>query len=373
MLKSAERMKPALSQTLRSYKVWVLVPQLETADPHLEYYYDFSQSFQEYTRVFDSLEADWIWQPVQINNIEETIRTVKEKSGAKKPLVINLCDGDEMNGTPGISVIHALEKERISYTGSDACFYEITTSKIPMKEAFDKAGVPTAEWAVIDVHTDDWEKACENVPMPLIIKPAISGGSMGVSVKNVVHDNKQLIDRIREIKQGYRGWQLDAGGIFAEKFIEGPEFTTLVVGDGSSPDTCKVYEPVERVFHPSLPETEKFLSFDRLWEIYEEESPMPNNENFYSYISVEEPLCTSLKEISLQAYAAVGGKGYGRIDIRMDRHTGELSILEVNAQCGLSEDEDYTSIGAILRVSEVSFAELIGSILKEGMRKNLHF
>jgi D-alanine-D-alanine ligase len=75
----------------------------------------------------------------------------------------------------------------------------------------------------------------------------------------------------------------------------------------------------------------------------------------------------------LQAYAAVGGKGYGRIDIRMDRNTGELSILEVNAQCGLSEDEDYTSIGAILRVSGVSFTELIGSILKEGMRKNFQF
>ncbi len=39
--------------------------------------------------------------------------------------------------------------------------------------------------------------------------------------------------------------------------------------------------------------------------------------------------------------------GYGRLDIRMDRQTGKMYVLEVNAQCGLSEDEDYTSIGAI--------------------------
>jgi D-alanine-D-alanine ligase len=142
-----------------------------------------------------------------------------------------------------------------------------------------------------------------------------------------------------------------------------------VVGDGSHPEQCTVFEPVERVFHPSLPENEKFLSFDRLWEIYEEESPMPNNENFYTYIPVNETLANQLKEISLKAYSSVGGRGYGRLDIRMDRHSGKLHLLEVNAQCGLSEDEDYTSIGAILRVSNVSFADLIASILSNGMEK----
>ena len=40
-------------------------------------------------------------------------------------------------------------------------------------------------------------------------------------------------------------------------------------------------------------------------------------------------------------------RGYTRIDIRQDSTTGKLYMLEANAQCGLSEDEDYTSIGAI--------------------------
>lgn len=46
-------------------------------------------------------------------------------------------------------------------------------------------------------------------------------------------------------------------------------------------------------------------------------------------------------------------------------------MLEANAQCGLSEDEDYTSIGAILKVSNVSFTEIIVEILKDALRRSV--
>ena len=82
---------------------------------------------------------------------------------------------------------------------------------------------------------------------------------------------------------GYKGWQLAAGGIVAESFIDGPEYTVLIVGNYQQPNQAIIYTPVERIFNASLPPTEKFLSFDRLWEIYEEENAMPNNENFYEY------------------------------------------------------------------------------------------
>ncbi len=362
-------MDASSSGSLDHYKIWVLAPHLETDDPNLQYYYDFTQSIKEYTRVFDELKAEWQWQPVTMNRIDEVIGSIKASTNGKIPLVLNLCDGDEINGTPGVSVIHSLEKYGLPYTGSDAHFYDITTSKIPMKTAFDAAGVPNAAWGVIDGSDASALALCDRIDPPLIIKPAISGGSMGVSVKNVVHNREQLLSRIAELNQGYRGWQLTTGGLFAEKFIEGPEYTTFIVGNGDDPDSCILYDPVERVFHESLPETEKFLSFDRLWEIYEDETPMPGNENFYNYIPVAEPLKQQLKAISLDAYKAVGGKGYGRLDIRQDRQTGKLYVLEVNAQCGLSDDEDYTSIGAILRVSGKTFTQLIHEIITVGLRK----
>ncbi len=356
---------------LRPYKIWVLAPYLESDDPNIQHYYDFTHSIKEYTKVFTQLDAEWTWQPVTMENFKSIIKKIAGERNGRTPLVLNLCDGDEVNGAPGVSVIRELEKNGLIYTGSDVHFYNITTSKIPMKKAFDKAGVPTANWRVISGNKGSTRGLSKRVGTPMIIKPAVSGGSMGVSVKNVVHTEEELIARVEEIQQGYRGWNLLAGGLFAEQFITGPEFTTFITGSADEPDGCIVYEPVKRVFHESLPEEEKFLSFDRLWEIYEDEAPMPGNANFYEYRPAEPHLIAPLKKLSMDAYKACGGKGYTRIDIRQDAATGKLYVLEVNAQCGLSEDEDYTSIGAILKVSGVSYSEIIAEILKDALRRSV--
>lgn len=363
--------KTAIDPILK-LKIWILFPYLETEDPNLQYYYDFSQSLEEYRKIFVELGADWTWQPVTMKNYKEVIAGIKKMSGRKIPLVLNLCDGDEVNGTPGVSVIEELEKNRLVYTGSDNHFYTITTSKIPMKKAFDKAGVSTANWEIIDGSEESIKGICKRLGAPLIIKPAVSGGSMGVSVKNVVYTDEELIQRVKEINGGYRGWNLLADGLFVEQFITGPEFTSFIVGSSANAASCIVYPPIERIFHESLPEEEKFLSFDRLWEIYEDEKPMPGNENFYEYQKPDPALVKALKKISLDAYIAVGGTGYGRLDIRMDKNSGKLYMLEVNAQCGLSDDEDYTSIGAILRYAGKTFSDLIHKIINDAFtRRNL--
>lgn len=353
------------------YIIWVLAPHLETDDPNLQYYYDFTQSIEEYKKVFAELTIEWKWQPVTIQDYKTVIAGIARSGSGKTPLVLNLCDGDEINGTPGVSVIRELEKHRLIYTGADEHFYTITTSKIPMKKAFDKAKVSNANWRVITDKKGSLKGLAKRVGSPLIIKPAVSGGSMGVSVKNVVHTEEQLIARVDEIQKGYRGWNLLADGLFVELFISGPEYTTFITGSADDEANCIVYEPVKRVFHHSLPETEKFLSFDRLWEIYEDENPMPENENFYEYEAAEKDLIPALKQLSLDAYKACGGKGYTRIDIRQDAVTGKLYMLEANAQCGLSEDENYTSIGAILKASGVSFTEVIAAILKDALRRSV--
>lgn len=352
-------------------KIWVLAPSLITNDPNIDYYYDFSQSIQEYTKVFATLNMHWQWQPVTMEDYPSIISSIlnEKQSGEYFPIVLNLCDGDEINGTPGISVLRLLDSYGLIYTGSDEYFYTITTSKIPMKRAFDEAGIATAKWKAIYAIDDVDASLLSALGSPLIVKPAVSGGSMGVGVRNVVADEEALKDQVAQMFKGYRGWNLAADGIIAEQFIQGPEFTTMIVGSWYDPDHCKVYDAVERVFHSSLPEEEKFLSFDRLWEIYEEETPMPADENFYEYRKAADELQGKIKSLSLAAFLAVKGTGYTRVDIRQDSTTGQLYVLEVNAQCGLSEDEDYTSIGAILKVNDESFTSLIYTILIEGVKR----
>ncbi len=256
------------------------------------------------------------------------------------------------------------------YTGSNEYFYDLTTSKIPMKEAFDKHGVPTAPWRVVHGHSVPAGELFREVGNVMIVKPAVSAGSMGLGIKNVVSTEAGYNAILDEMLNGYHGWKLDTGGIFVEEFIQGREFTTLVVGSSSNPSQLHCYPPIERVFHQSLPETQKFLSYDRLWNMYKEEQLMPNDDNLYDYYQVQGSLVGALQQISIDAFKSVGGTGYGRLDIRMNTETGRLYVLEVNAQCGLSEDEDYTSIGAILRFAKKSFTYLIIEIIEDALMRH---
>ena len=348
-------------------KVWVLAPALDNPDPNLAYYYDFSQSIEEYTRVFEQLDLPWKWQSVTIENYKMIVQEIahEREKGIYFPVVLNLCDGDEINGAPGVSVIEALDAKQLVYTGANDYFYNITTSKIPMKEAFDLAGVSTPKWEAIRNNKINAKEIIEKLGSPLIVKPAVSGGSLGVGVKNVVETEYELETQLSKMFKGYRGWNLSSDGIVAESFIEGPEYTVMIVGSYTHPEYAKIYPSVERVFHSSLPEKEKFLSFDRLWEIYEEETPMPEDENFYQYQLGDESIQRAVQKVSWDAYVACNGTGYTRVDVRIDNKTREAYVLEVNAQCGISEDENFTSIGAILRYANQSFTELVIHIIND--------
>jgi len=360
---------PRLLVPANQLKIWLLIPQVETPDPNIQYYYDFTQGIDEFKKVFEELGVDWKWQPVTMNSFRNIIDEIAFSANGQMPVIINLCDGDEINGTPGISVVHYLEQKGLYYSGAKAAFYNLTTSKVTMKEAFDAAGVPTPKWEKIQHKEQSVKGIFHRLGCPLIVKPAISGGSMGVFITNVVHNEKELAEQIQLLYAGYHGWDLSFGGLVVEEFIKGPEFTTLIVGSYDRPDDCIQYLPVERIFHSSLPETEKFLSFDRLWEFYENESAMPAQGNFYEYAVANSELIPELQKITLDSYTAVKGTGYARIDIRMDAVTKKLYVLEVNSQCGLSEDEDHTSIGAILRVSGKTFTQLVTEIIHDVLRK----
>lgn len=355
------------------YFIWVLAPQLITDDLNLQHYYDFDANILEFSSAFEKIKQPWKWQYVTINNFKKIIDQIAASANGHIPVVFNLCDGDEVNGAPGISVIRYLEEKELIYTGARESYYHLTTSKITMKQAFDNAVVPHAPWNTITEMNQELKGFCKKTGTPLIVKPAVSGGSMGLGVKNVVSNDEELSGLVQELYTGYHGWDFTFGGLVAEKFITGPEFTTFIVGSFNQPEQAIIYQPVERVFNKRLPEKEKFLSFDRLWETYESEQPCGNGvyEDFYNYYKPDPSLLDALCKLTWDAFCAVEGTGYGRIDIRMDKETGELFVLEVNAQCGLSEDENYTSIGAMVRLGEHDFSDMINAIIENALSTKL--
>lgn len=345
--------------------MWVLVPHLETSDENLAWYCDFTQSRAEFRRAFATLGMPWRWQRVTLADHEAVIARIARSAERYDVTVFNLCDGDEANGVPGLSIIRCLEQHGLRYTGSDVSFFDGTTSKIDMKRAFDAANVPTAPWEVVPTNARNAAQLFARLGGPLILKPAVSAGSMGVTTKSVVRTPAELKEQMERLRMGYHGWDLTSAGVIAERFVMGREFTTFIVGNHDAPSRRLVYPPVERSFNPRLPAEERFLSFDRLWGMYETEQPVGGaaDEDLWRYAPVRRDAAARIREVSWAAYAAVGGRGYGRIDLRQDEATGELAVLEVNAQCGLSEDEVHTSIGAILRFARRPFAHAVQAIL----------
>jgi D-alanine-D-alanine ligase len=281
-------------------------------------------------------------------------------------LVCNLCDGDEVHGYPGASVVRALEQARIPFTGAASTFYALSTSKIAMKARLHQCRIATPPFVCLDNRPDDIARLTTHVGYPAMIKPAVSAASTGISLRSCVHDAASARAQFTRLVQGENGAGFLASGIFAERFVDGPEFTVLVVADQRCARGVRAYPAVERVFHSLLPPHERFLSYDRYWDYYQEEARLPDTEPFYRYALAAPQLQEPLGDLAVRAFLALSGTGYARVDIRMEARTGVLYVLEVNANCGLSGD-DETSVGQILRLTGVPMHQLLTSILEAAL------
>ena len=345
------------------YAVWALIPYWQVGPDLVSESYDTPETRRELDAVFAALGLPWTWTPVTTASVEESVSSILRSANGVQPLILNYCDADPIFGGPGLDVIHRLEAHGLAFTGADAPFYHLSTSKILMKEAFQRNGVPTAPFAVISDPARDIPGLCERLGAPLFVKPAVSAGSFGLSLRSVVHTDEELQEQVVYLLNSPHSREFMEGGIFAERFLDGPEFTVLVLGMPDIPGSIRIYPPVERAFNAALPVGERFFSYDRYWELYQEESRLPNGDPFYEYRPASPALRSRLEELAWKAYCAVNGSGYGRVDIRMDGKTGELFVLEVNANCGISADENASSTGQILRWGGITFPQLMSEML----------
>jgi D-alanine-D-alanine ligase len=358
--------------------VWAFIPYRVTEQGMISEFYDHSAYRQELADVFAELGIAWKWQPLTLENMHAIVEDVAASSKEYIPLVLNYCDGfEELDGYPGFSLVKLLEKKGIIFTGADANFCHLCDNKILMKRDLVDAGVATAPYEVI-TNINHMEGVCERLGTPLIVKPATSYGSHGISLSSVVFSDEQVRVQVQRLLSGQHGMQFPPDSIFVERFINGREFTVFLLGSSQQPESIKLYPPAERVFHSSLPKTERFLAYDWYWTKYEEGSLFSPEEPFCRYGLVGSDLHDKLCELSKRAYCAVGGNGYARVDIRMDTASQELFVLEVNPNCGISsyplstfDDNDLgaTSVGTILHLAAIPFPQLMSEMIAEAFAR----
>ncbi len=347
-------------------EVYFLAPFAGDKDGSLGSYYESDDYRRQIDSWFAPLGLSWHWQPVTHATLAEVVGRLQRLRETQELVVFNACDGVDVEGFPGLSVVRALERAAIPFTGAASAFYEITTSKIAMKQRMAARGVATAPFLEITDIERDIPRAAAKIGFPFILKPSVSAGSAGITDRSVVHDEASAIAQARRMQAAPRDLFHYYEGLFAEAFLGGREFTVfLVAGAGGS---VQVYPPVERVFDASLPRTRRLLSFDRYWERYEEEEPLPGGGLFYSYADAPAALRAPLEDLSARAFAALDGSGYARVDIREDDGNGALQVLEVNSNCGITSD-DQTSVGRILNSNGIAMSAVIRRILDDALSR----
>ena len=347
--------------------IWTLVPFWIEGALLKSDSYDLGPYKVELATVFQELNLPWILQVVVHATIDGIIAQIVECAKTQPTLVFNLCDGYDEVGTPGLTVVKALEAAKLPFTGADVRYYETSSSKLDMKRLFREAGVPTALWEALP---DDGPLTglCERLGKPLFIKPSASSASFGIGLKSVVRSDEEATQRRDELKKGEHAKLFAKDTIFAEDFIDGPEFTVLMGGYWDDPDNIWTLPPAERIFDSSIPESERFLSYDRYWGYYKEETPPEGGRAFYAYRAATPETARILFDIAKRAYIANWGYSYGRVDIRFNRKQNEYQVLEVNANCGLSGDAE-TSCGSILDMAGQRFPQLVEKILEQALAR----
>src|SRR5438045_4193749 len=115
--------------------VWVLTPYLVRGRQLVGESYDNEQTKAEVAHAFHALGMPWVWQPVVPDSVAGVLAQIAKYREKHETVIFNFCDGDDINGYPGLSLLRALEASGVPFTGARSAFYEISTSKILIKEA----------------------------------------------------------------------------------------------------------------------------------------------------------------------------------------------------------------------------------------------
>jgi len=221
---------------------------------------------------------------------------------------LNLCTGAGEEDL-GIDVVQALEALNLPFTGADSRFYEPTREQ--MQAVAEIQGVGFARGFHAE-SVDDLGLA-RKLRYPLMVKHPNSFGSMGMTRESRVESLAQLRKQVQRMC-----WEF--GSARVEEFIDGREFTCMVVDNPDDLSDPFTYPPVEVLF----PQGETFQHTEVKWDSSEMRlAPVK---------SVR--LTERLQKMSKQMYLGLGGVGYGRTDIRM-APDGGLYMLEINPNCGI--------------------------------------
>ena len=221
----------------------------------------------------------------------------------------------------------ALELLGIPYTGSGVMASALGMDKWRSKLVWQAAGLPVPDFVMLDEHSIAMEVVGQ-LGLPLFVKPANEGSSVGISKVKVADD----------LQQAYLEAATFDKLVIAERFIGGGEYTVAILGERALP-VIKI-EPAN--------------------EFYDYEAKYLRDDTRYLCPSGLEAMNeTEMQKLALKAFSLLGGKGWGRVDFLMSE-CGQPYVLEANTSPGMT---DHSLVPMAARQAGVGFDELVMRVL----------
>jgi D-alanine-D-alanine ligase len=296
----------------------------------------------EFDRVdtIDAIESALQQQEFETDRIGNVKHLVKRlASGHKWDMVFNIAEG--MFGIGREALVPALlDAYNIPYTFSDPLVLAFTLHKGLTKSIVRNAGIPTADFFVVE-KISDIEKV--SLPFPLFAKPIAEGTGKGINHLSRIDSKEKLKLACSYMLEKFKQ------PVLVETFLPGREFTIGVVGTG---DDASVVGAMEVIFKS----TDEIYSY----------SNKANYEKMIEYKIPEDAIMENCKKLALDVWRVLNCRDGGRIDVRMDGK-GVLNFIEVNPLAGLNPV--HSDLPIICRLNGISFQDLIKKIMKSAQKR----
>ena len=222
---------------------------------------------------------------------------------------LNIYEGEDEKESSGLQLIQTLETLNLPFTGAESKFYRCTREE--MQAAAEAHQIRFARGFHAESHED--LKQADDLSYPLIVKHPNSFASTGLTKESRVTNSDELKFQFDCMSNEY-------GSARVEEFIEGREFSCMVVENADDAQSPFAYAPAEVQF----PEGETFLHEAAKWYSFD----------IFVVPLADDALAARIQDVSRRFFLAMEGNGYARIDLRV-RPNGEIVIIEINPNCGI--------------------------------------
>ena len=253
----------------------------------------------------------------------------------ERPLTALLDDGIDrswiaLHGPGGEdgTVQGALEYLGVPYTGSGVLGSAICMDKLRTKRLVAAVGIATADSVELR-GPEDFEIAVQRLGLPMIVKPATQGSSVGMS----------KVDSAAQLPTAFAAAVATDAQVFAEPWLAGPEYTVGILQGAAL--------PAIRIETPNT--------------FYDYEAKYLRNDTQYhcpAGLSLEAE--RHMAALARGAFAAAAGEGWGRVDFMMDV-TGRPLLLEINTVPGMT---DHSLVPMAAAAAGIDFDTLVWRVLE---------